>query len=210
MYLFFGWKHEFFPLKKCSLIFSSIVSNYETLPYSSSWDPAFAFLLITLAFLFFVLFGVSVTNFVLLYLADKKGESDNTTTKSAMKTNEGTSSMTGSRGTAPGGIERRARPKSNANSWLPKFATLLLCFFALARGIFYVLTYTGTLLEYEYLNTVFSELPALMLLSLCSLICISWAEIYHYKIKRSYAGSGQFRKVKNQKLLCSKHFSSCW
>lgn len=47
------------------------------------------------------------------------------------------------------------------------------------------LAFNGTLEGSPPMDVAFSELPTLLFLSICLVITLRWAEIYHYQLKRS-------------------------
>eukprot|EP01125_Pyxidicula_operculata_P020868 TRINITY_DN7841_c0_g1_i1.p1 TRINITY_DN7841_c0_g1~~TRINITY_DN7841_c0_g1_i1.p1 ORF type:complete len:1565 (-),score=216.37 TRINITY_DN7841_c0_g1_i1:61-4755(-) len=79
---------------------------------------------------------------------------------------------------------------------IPVLTLSLLSIFLFDRVFFFILTSTGTFASYPAAETVFSELPALIYLSVISIIALKWAEIYHFKYKDiGNSKTGQLKQV---------------
>lgn len=63
---------------------------------------------------------------------------------------------------------------------------VFLLFFFLDRIIYFVILPTGALQEQPFLSVIFSDLPALLFLSIYSVVVVRWAEIYHFTMSSTY------------------------
>jgi len=82
-----------------------------------------------------------------------------------------------------------------AKFWtLPMVALSLIALFLIDRIIYFILVPYG-LSSAEVLDSIFSELPALIFFSIYSLVVIRWMEIYHFTMKSARSGEGGISKL---------------